>query len=173
MISSIDHAYMFFYFVLTWIVKYIHTSFVVQQKIKSILVNAPRTEERPIDSAVWNSWKSRSLSYFLDKRTIRLVSGASLLFSAPKSQWIQVFQRMDISSQLEESLCEIVVSQFIYLFKDSLLQIFCFENVFILFPWRCPGSLLTLTISSGTCYLPLTGGYSNNLTGMHFFYFSS
>ncbi|XP_010326638.1 uncharacterized protein [Solanum lycopersicum] len=66
------------------------------------------TEERPIDSAVWNSWKSRSLSYFLDKRTIRLVSGASLLFSAPKSQWIQVFQRMDISSQLEESLCEIV-----------------------------------------------------------------
>ncbi|TMW96919.1 hypothetical protein EJD97_006553 [Solanum chilense] len=66
------------------------------------------TEERPIGSAIWNSWKSRSLSYLLDKRTIRLVSGASLLFSAPKSQWIQVFQRMDISSQLEESLCEIV-----------------------------------------------------------------
>ncbi|KAM3248688.1 hypothetical protein P3L10_010457 [Capsicum annuum] len=66
------------------------------------------TEERRIGSAVWNSWKSRSLSYLLDKRTIRLVSGASLLFSAPKSQWIQVFQRMDISSQLEDSLCEIV-----------------------------------------------------------------
>lgn len=66
------------------------------------------TEERPISSTVWNSWKSRSLSYLLDKRTIRLVSGASLLFSAPKSQWIQVFQRIDISSQLEDSLCEIV-----------------------------------------------------------------
>ncbi|KAM3356003.1 hypothetical protein P3S68_022717 [Capsicum galapagoense] len=66
------------------------------------------TEERRIGSAVWNSWKSRSLSYLLDKRTIRLVSGASLLFSAPKSQWIQVFQRMDISSQLEDCLCEIV-----------------------------------------------------------------
>ncbi|PHT30271.1 hypothetical protein CQW23_30141 [Capsicum baccatum] len=78
------------------------------QKMKSFLVNAPRTEERRIGSAVWNSWKSRSLSYLLDKRTIRLVSGASLLFSAPKSQWIQVFQRMDISSQLEDSLCEIV-----------------------------------------------------------------
>lgn len=76
--------------------------------MKSFLVNAPRTEERRIGSAVWNSWKSRSLSYLLDKRTIRLVSGASLLFSAPKSQWIQVFQRMDISSQLEDSLCEIV-----------------------------------------------------------------
>ncbi|XP_060180697.1 uncharacterized protein LOC132610421 [Lycium barbarum] len=66
------------------------------------------TEEIPIGSAVWNSWKSRSLSYLLDKRTIRLVSGASLLFSAPKSQWIQVFQRIDISSQLEDSLREIV-----------------------------------------------------------------
>ncbi|CAN4093190.1 unnamed protein product [Withania somnifera] len=66
------------------------------------------TEERLISSTVWNSWKSRSLSYLLDKRTIRLVSGASLLFSAPKSQWIQVFQRIDISPQLENSLCEVV-----------------------------------------------------------------
>ncbi|XP_055813123.1 uncharacterized protein LOC129882722 isoform X2 [Solanum dulcamara] len=66
------------------------------------------TEERPIGSAVWSSWKSRSLSYLLDKRTIRLVSGASLLFSGPKSQWIQVFQRIEMSSLLEDSLCEIV-----------------------------------------------------------------
>ncbi|KAF3620498.1 hypothetical protein FXO38_32323 [Capsicum annuum] len=44
--------------------------------MKSFLVNAPRTEERRIGSAVWNSWKSRSLSYLLDKRTIRLVSVA-------------------------------------------------------------------------------------------------
>ncbi|WMV47462.1 hypothetical protein MTR67_040847 [Solanum verrucosum] len=66
------------------------------------------TEEKPIGLAVWNYWKSKCLSYLLDKRTIRLVSGASLVFSAPKSQWIQVFQRIDISSQLEDSLCEIV-----------------------------------------------------------------
>nr|XP_033515619.1 uncharacterized protein LOC104110292 isoform X2 [Nicotiana tomentosiformis] len=66
------------------------------------------TEEKPIGSVVWNSWKSRNLSYLLDKRTIRLVSGASLLFSAPKSQWIQVFQRINLSSQTEDSLCEIV-----------------------------------------------------------------
>ncbi|XP_070012327.1 uncharacterized protein [Nicotiana sylvestris] len=66
------------------------------------------TEERPIGSVAWNSWKSRNLTYLLDKRTIRLVSGASLLFSAPKSQWIQVFQRIDLSSQTEDSLCEIV-----------------------------------------------------------------
>ncbi|CDP03786.1 unnamed protein product [Coffea canephora] len=47
------------------------------------------TEERPVEPAVWSQWKLRSLSYLLNKRTIRLVSGAALLFSAPKQQWIQ------------------------------------------------------------------------------------
>ncbi|MCL7043264.1 hypothetical protein MKW94_000262, partial [Papaver nudicaule] len=44
---------------------------------------------------LWNKWRSRSLSYLLDKRTIKLVSGAKLIFSAPKVQWIQVFERLN------------------------------------------------------------------------------
>lgn len=102
----------------------------MQQKIKSFLGNAPRTEERPIGSVAWNSWKSRNLTYLLDKRTIRLVSGASLLFSAPKSQWIQVFQRIDLSSQTEDSLCEIVVSEFSYLFQRITLVQFLLDYSF-------------------------------------------
>ena len=45
----------------------------------------------------WNRWRSKNLSYLLDKRTVRLVSGASLIFSAPKVQWVHLFERLNIS----------------------------------------------------------------------------
>lgn len=41
----------------------------------------------------------KTLTYLLDKQTIRLVSGASMIFSAPKIQWIQVFEQLDTSSE--------------------------------------------------------------------------
>lgn len=64
--------------------------------------NAPMNVEMLLEFIIWKHWKSRSLSYFLDKRTIRLVSGASLIFSAPKVQWIQVFQGLNISAKSSE-----------------------------------------------------------------------
>lgn len=52
------------------------------------------------------------VSYFLDKRTIRLVSGASMIFSAPKMQWLQVFERLNTSADCKnDGLSEIVVSR--------------------------------------------------------------
>ncbi|XWS36480.1 hypothetical protein CRYUN_Cryun20dG0089100 [Craigia yunnanensis] len=52
-----------------------------------------------VDVVTWNRWKSRALSYFLDKRTIRLVSGASLIFSGTNAQWGKVFGQLNFSEQ--------------------------------------------------------------------------
>lgn len=71
----------------------------------------PRNVEPLLEFITWNHWKSRNLSYFLDKRTIRLVSGASLIFSAPKVQWIQVFQGLIISAKSSDNdFSETIVS---------------------------------------------------------------
>lgn len=50
-----------------------------------------------VGSLTWNRWKSKNISYFLDKRTIQLVSGASMIFSAPKIQWVQIFGRLNLN----------------------------------------------------------------------------
>ncbi|KAL9168910.1 hypothetical protein ABFS82_04G045300 [Erythranthe guttata] len=64
-------------------------------------------EELPVDSVIWSGWRSKSLSYMLDKRTIRLLSGASLIFSAPEDQWAQTFKRLDTSAENDDT-CEII-----------------------------------------------------------------
>ncbi|WRX09237.1 Fanconi anemia group F protein - like 1 [Theobroma cacao] len=61
----------------------------------------------------WNQWKSRALSYFLDKRTIRLVSGASLIFSGTKVQWGKVFGQLNFSEK--DSNCDIHEAIFLLL----------------------------------------------------------
>ncbi|CAH2046529.1 unnamed protein product [Thlaspi arvense] len=50
--------------------------------------------QQPIELSTWNIWQSKGLSYFLSKRTLRLVSGVSLIFSAPKAQWTEVLRRL-------------------------------------------------------------------------------
>ncbi|ESQ44604.1 hypothetical protein EUTSA_v10003421mg [Eutrema salsugineum] len=55
--------------------------------------------QQPIELRTWNIWQSKGLSYFLSKRTLRLVSGASLIFSAPKAQWTEVLRRLRISTE--------------------------------------------------------------------------
>ncbi|XP_016745736.1 uncharacterized protein [Gossypium hirsutum] len=52
-----------------------------------------------VDVVTWNRWKSRAFSYFLDKRTIRMVSGASLIFSDANAQWKKVFGQLHISDK--------------------------------------------------------------------------
>ncbi|XP_068319565.1 uncharacterized protein [Pyrus communis] len=70
-----------------------------------------RIVEWLLGSMTWNSWKSKNLSYFLDKRTIRLVSGASMIFSAPKIQWVQIFERLNLNisaGSSDDGLCETI-----------------------------------------------------------------
>ncbi|GFZ17664.1 hypothetical protein Acr_26g0009340 [Actinidia rufa] len=63
---------------------------------------APQIEEHFIEYNTWSCWKTRALSYFLDKRTIRLVSGASMIFSASEVQWAQVFEKLNISAETSD-----------------------------------------------------------------------
>ncbi|KAL7172646.1 hypothetical protein ACSBR2_032179 [Camellia fascicularis] len=71
--------------------------------------SAPLIEEQLIEYETWNCWKKRTLSYFLDKRTIRLVSGASMIFSAPKVQWVQVFERLNISAEASDDVSRDII----------------------------------------------------------------
>ncbi|XP_047955363.1 uncharacterized protein LOC125201340 isoform X2 [Salvia hispanica] len=59
-------------------------------------------EELPLESDYWNCWRARSLSYMLDKRTIRMISGASVIFSAPEGQWTQVLERLNLPAQNDD-----------------------------------------------------------------------
>ncbi|CAM0942992.1 unnamed protein product [Alopecurus aequalis] len=46
---------------------------------------------------VWKQWRRQCLSYLLDERTIRIVSGSNFIFSAPKEQWMKVFEPLKVS----------------------------------------------------------------------------
>ncbi|KAJ1692384.1 hypothetical protein LUZ63_009082 [Rhynchospora breviuscula] len=54
----------------------------------------------------WKQWRSRCLSYMLNKRTIKMLSGANLIFSAPKEQWLKVIEHLINSS--EENFLEVM-----------------------------------------------------------------
>lgn len=55
----------------------------------------------------WKEWRTRCLSYMLNKRTIKIQSGANLIFAAPKEQWMKVFEHLIVSS--EENFLEVMV----------------------------------------------------------------
>ncbi|PON44361.1 fanconi anemia group F protein (FANCF) [Parasponia andersonii] len=61
--------------------------------------DAPAIVEQVVGFMTWNLWKSKNLSYFFDKRAIYMISGASMIFSASKIQWVQVLERLNISVQ--------------------------------------------------------------------------
>ncbi|XP_024018408.1 uncharacterized protein LOC21398939 isoform X2 [Morus notabilis] len=61
--------------------------------------DAPMIVDQLVGFMKWNHWKSKNLSYFLDKRAIQMVSGASMIFSAPKVQWVQVLDRLIVSAE--------------------------------------------------------------------------
>lgn len=45
----------------------------------------------------------------LDKRTMRMVSGTSLMYSAPEGQWTQLLEQLDIPDGSDD-YCEMIVS---------------------------------------------------------------
>ncbi|KAJ4956360.1 hypothetical protein NE237_013143 [Protea cynaroides] len=65
---------------------------------------SPLDEIQLVEFVAWNQWRSKNLSYLLDKKTVRMVSGANLIFSAPKVQWLQVFERLQISAENHDSV---------------------------------------------------------------------
>lgn len=65
-------------------------------------------DETPLDPLSWNQLRSRNLSYFLEKRTIRLLAGASLILSAPEDQCAQVLGRLSISADDGSNFSEAV-----------------------------------------------------------------
>ncbi|KAK6937729.1 Fanconi anemia group F protein, partial [Dillenia turbinata] len=66
-------------------------------------------EEQLEESVSWNCWKSRTLTYLLNKRTIRLVSGARIIFSTPKIQWMKVLEQMKISAKCcKDDMCDTI-----------------------------------------------------------------
>ncbi|KAL6633316.1 hypothetical protein ACP70R_025987 [Stipagrostis hirtigluma subsp. patula] len=52
---------------------------------------------------LWKHWRAKCLSYLLDERTNRIISGASLIFRAPKEQWIRVFEPLKGSAESYQS----------------------------------------------------------------------
>ncbi|VVB07168.1 unnamed protein product [Arabis nemorensis] len=71
---------------------------------KNIEPNELRRRQQPIELLTWNIWQSKGLSYFLSNRTLRLVSGASLIFSAPKAQWAEVLRRLRVPAENEDDI---------------------------------------------------------------------
>ncbi|CAN8247872.1 unnamed protein product [Cochlearia groenlandica] len=76
--------------------------------------------QQPIERLTWNMWQSKGLSYFLSKRTLRLVSGANMIFSAPKSQWVEVLRRLRITAENDDDD--------IFIEKIELLLIGCLTS---------------------------------------------
>ncbi|CAI0461512.1 unnamed protein product [Linum tenue] len=50
-----------------------------------------------------NGWRSKNLSYFLHKRTIRMVAGASIMLSPPKNQWEEVLKQLIASTHCRDN----------------------------------------------------------------------
>ncbi|XP_078152977.1 fanconi anemia group F protein (FANCF) isoform X1 [Carex rostrata] len=67
---------------------------------------SPGSSEMIEELLGWKEWRTRCLSYMLNKRTIKIQSGANLIFAAPKEQWMKVFEHLIVSS--EENFLEVM-----------------------------------------------------------------
>ena len=64
---------------------------------------------------IWKQWRAKCLSYLLDERTIRILSGASLIFKAPKEQWMKVFEPLNFFEEsCQNGLVEIMVTIYVW-----------------------------------------------------------
>ncbi|XP_015689494.1 uncharacterized protein LOC102713987 [Oryza brachyantha] len=52
---------------------------------------------------LWKQWRAKCLSYLLNERTIRIISGTKLIFNAPKEQWIGLFGPLKVSADSYQS----------------------------------------------------------------------
>nr|XP_034577819.1 uncharacterized protein LOC117841531 isoform X2 [Setaria viridis] len=84
---------------------------------------------------MWKQWRAKCLSYLLDERTIRILSGASLIFKAPKEQWMKVFEPLkSIEESCQNGLAEtmelcflgLISRQWNPLIEGFMSHTFCF-----------------------------------------------
>uniref|UniRef100_A0A0A9H6G5 Uncharacterized protein n=1 Tax=Arundo donax TaxID=35708 RepID=A0A0A9H6G5_ARUDO len=84
---------------------------------------------------LWKRWRAKCLSYLLDERTIRIMSGAHLIFSAPKGQWIRVFEPLKSCTEpyqsglveiMELCLLGVMSRRWNQLIEGFTLHTFCF-----------------------------------------------
>ncbi|XP_062221581.1 uncharacterized protein LOC133920943 isoform X1 [Phragmites australis] len=69
----------------------------------------PKTSQMIDEFVLWKQWRAKCLSYLLDERTVRIVSGARLIFRAPKEQWMRVFEPLKGSTEsCQSDLVEIM-----------------------------------------------------------------
>uniref|UniRef100_A0ACD5ZD64 Uncharacterized protein n=1 Tax=Avena sativa TaxID=4498 RepID=A0ACD5ZD64_AVESA len=111
---------------------------------------------------LWKQWRQRCLSYLLDERTIRIVSGANFIFSAPKEQWMKMFEPLKVSIDSSQSglveVMEICLLGLVSRRWDQLIQSFVshtfsslpiskqYADLHQLFqgPDECPDTILNL-----------------------------
>ncbi|XP_020531085.1 uncharacterized protein LOC18447335 isoform X1 [Amborella trichopoda] len=88
-----------------------------------------RIKEGTLTGSVRNQWKSSGLAYLLDKRTLNLVSGSSMIFCAPKVQWSKVLDSLkgfseaydeNLKNILELSLLGLVADKWSSLIEQSM-----------------------------------------------------
>ncbi|KAF3791900.1 hypothetical protein EJ110_NYTH13118 [Nymphaea thermarum] len=53
--------------------------------------------DETVESDLWSRWRSGCLTYLLNKRTVNLISGVSLIFHCPKSQWMEALESIKVS----------------------------------------------------------------------------
>ncbi|KAF5185033.1 fanconi anemia group F protein (FANCF) [Thalictrum thalictroides] len=100
------------------------------------------SKEQFTELVTWSQWRSRSLSYLLNKRTVRLVSGAKLIFSAPKVQWLQMFEQLKDSNESHDDN---------FLETMEILLLGCASR-----RWT---QLIEKFISVSYCFLPIANQY--------------
>ncbi|XP_031268874.1 uncharacterized protein LOC116127367 isoform X4 [Pistacia vera] len=114
-------------------------------------------EDDLVDFVTWNCWKSRNFLYFLDMRTVRLVSGASMIFSAPKCQWVQIFERLHLSAEgSDDDLSEMIGIQHFHSKEEmmNLKETCILEYLIELLSgrlhqlWKLPPALISVAIPS-------------------------
>jgi hypothetical protein len=79
---------------------------------KSSFDEAGSRESQMVDKfLVRKKWRGKCLSYLIDERTIRILSGSNFIFSAPKKQWMKMFEPLKVSADSSRSgLVEVMVS---------------------------------------------------------------
>ncbi|XP_062221582.1 uncharacterized protein LOC133920943 isoform X2 [Phragmites australis] len=78
----------------------------------------PKTSQMIDEFVLWKQWRAKCLSYLLDERTVRIVSGARLIFRAPKEQWMRVFEPLKGSTES----CQSDLVEIMYADLHQLLQ---------------------------------------------------
>ncbi|CAN6239074.1 unnamed protein product [Urochloa humidicola] len=104
----------------------------------------PKTSQMVDEFLVWKQWRAKCSSYLLEERTIWTLSGANLIFKAPKEQWMKVFEPL---KSFEESC------------QNGLVEIM--ELCFLGLISRRWNPLIEGFMSHTFCFIPISKQYTD------------